>query len=253
MNKIAVKKGLSVLRVVNSLSNTLSSIVGVAVIVAALYANSAWAYDAPKATQLPVSKTRIYEDKKDPYQMIKVVAGITFKRFAAENEAIKANPNILKDIVREELMPYVNYQYAAFKVIGQYLKKTTSEERKAFVRVFREYLVTSYAQVFTLYDNQLVEFSPAKSFADKKIVAVNTLIIMKGRDNIDVSFKVRKSKKTGDWKAFDMVAEGVSLLDSKQAELSGLIRQKGLPYVTEILQKKSQRNIVYKSKKDKAG
>lgn len=256
MNKIAMKKGLSVLRVVNShilLSNTLSSLVGVAVIVAALSVNSAWAYDASKATKLPVSKTRIYEDKKNPYQMIKVVASLTFKRFAAENKAIKANPNILKDIVREELMPYINYQYAAFKVIGQHLKKTTSAERKAFVRVFREYLVTSYAQVFTLYDNQPVEFSPAKPFADKKIVAVDTLIIMEGRDNIDVSFKVRKSKKTGDWKAFDMVAEGVSLLDSKQAELSGLIRQKGLPYVTKILQKKSQRNIVSKNKKNKAG
>ena len=42
-----------------------------------------------------------------------------------------------------------------------------------------------------------------------------------------------------------MVAEGVSLLDSKQAELGSLIRQKGLPYVSELLKEKSQRNIVF--------
>jgi phospholipid transport system substrate-binding protein len=58
---------------------------------------------------------------------------------------------------------------------------------------------------------------------------------------------VRKHKKTGDWKAYDMVAEGVSLLDSKQAELSSLIRQKGLAYVTEILKEKSAKSIVFKS------
>jgi phospholipid transport system substrate-binding protein len=43
-----------------------------------------------------------------------------------------------------------------------------------------------------------------------------------------------------------MVAEGVSLLDSKQAELAGIIRQKGLPHVTEMLKQKSIKNITFK-------
>ena len=71
---------------------------------------------------------------------------------------------------------------------------------------------------------------------------------MSGRDNIDVAFKVRLNKKTKQWQAFDMVAEGISLLDSKQAELGSIIRQKGLPYVTELLKSKSTRNIVFKSR-----
>lgn len=188
-------------------------------------------------------------DKKNPYEMIETVAQITFKRFSDENREIKNDPNILKTIVREELMPYINYKYSAFKVIGSQLKKTTEEERDAFVPVFRDYLVTSYAQVFTLYDNQEVQFFPGQDLAGKTIVAVNTRVIMKGRENIDIAFKVRKNRKTGEWKAFDMVAEGVSLLDSKQAELSSIIRQKGLPYVTELLREKSQRDIVFKASK----
>lgn len=215
-------------------------------IVASLFSVNLLAYD--EAQQ--VTTTRIYVDKKDPYLMIKTVASKTFKRFADEQQAIQTNPNILKTIVREELMPYINYKYSAFKVIGQHLKKTTAQEREDFVPVFREYLVTSYAQVFTLYDNQPVEFEPARNFSDNKIVAVNARVIMQGRDDIDVSFKVRKNRKTLDWKAFDMVAEGVSLLDSKQAELGGVIRQKGLPYVTELLKKKSERDIVFKTKSD---
>ena len=227
-------------------------------IVTSLFSVSIFANEKAQAIKLPegqtqqsTSSTRIYVDKKDPYLMIQTVAGKTFKRFADEQQAIQANPNLLKDIVREELMPYINYKYSAFKVIGKYLKQTTEQERKDFVPAFREYLVTSYAQVFTLYDNQPVEFAPAKAFSDKKIVAVNTRVIMQGRDDIDVSFKVRKNRKTKEWKAFDMVAEGVSLLDSKQAELGGVIRQKGLPYVTELLKKKSERDIVFKNKPSK--
>jgi len=231
-------------------------------IAVSLFSVSIFAYDkveeiksSENQTQKPINTARVYVDKKNPYLMIKAVASKTFKRFSDEKQAIQANPNILKDIVREELMPYINYKYSAFKVIGKHLKKTTAQERKNFVPVFRDYLVTSYAQVFTLYENQPVEFAPEKKFSDKKIVAVNSRIIMRGRDDIDVSFKVRKNRKTQEWKAFDMVAEGVSLLDSKRAELGGVIRQKGLPYVTELLKKKSKRDIVFKTKlvKNKEG
>lgn len=186
-------------------------------------------------------------DRANPYVMVHAVAEITFKRFAQEQIEIKKDPNILKDIVREELMPYVDYRYAAFKVIGhKNFPNTTKEQRKEFAQVFLEYLITSYAQVFTLYNNQLVEFEPAKKIENQKIVAVNTKIIEPGRDPINISFRVRFIKKTNEWKAYDMVAEGVSLLDSKQAELTGLIRQKGIEHVTGMLKEKSDRNITYK-------
>jgi len=201
--------------------------------------------------ELSVKVSPILVNKKDPYLMIKEVAGNTFKRFAVEKQVIQQNPNLLKKIVREELMPYINYKYAAFKVIGKHYKKVSKQELKDFVPAFKEYLVTSYAQVFTLYENQEVKFAPSKKFSDKRIVSVGTVIVMPGRDNIDVSFKVRKNKKTNEWKAYDMVAEGVSLLDSKQAELGGIIRQEGLTYVTELLKKKSERNIVFKGKQYK--
>ena len=188
-------------------------------------------------------------DKSNPYVMIEKVADLTFTRFANEQADIQKNPNMLKDIVREELMPYIDYKYAAYKVLGSYLKKTTKEERKAFVPIFRDYLVTSYAQVFTLYNKQKVEFEPKKKISSKtKILSVKTTIIESGRSPIDISFKVRKNKKTKQWKAFDMIAEGISLLDSKQSELSGVIRQNGLSHVTQMLKEKASRDIVFKDK-----
>lgn len=185
-------------------------------------------------------------DKSNPYEMVQTVADITFKRVATEQAAIKRDPNLLKTIVKEELLPYIDYRYAALKVIGRNIKSTTAEERKAFIPVFRDYLVTSYAQVFTLYNNQEVRFDPAKKLDKEKIVMVKTVVIEPGRDPIDISFKVRNNRKKNEWKAFDMVAEGVSLLDSKQSELNSIIRQKGLTHVTEMLREKATRDVVFK-------
>ncbi len=187
--------------------------------------------------------------KDNPYLMIREVAEITFNRFAREQEQIQKDPNILKTIVREELLPYIDYKYAAFKVIGSSnFKHTKKAERAEFVKIFRNYLVTQYAQVFTRYKRQEVLFEEPKDYSNKKILAVNTTIIEPGRDPINIAFKVRKNRKTNQWKAFDMVVEGISLLDSKQAELSSIIRQKGLAYVGKILKEKAERDIVLDNK-----
>ncbi|QOL26906.1 phospholipid-binding protein MlaC [Thalassotalea sp. LPB0316] len=183
--------------------------------------------------------------KENPYKMIEEVANITFTRVANTQSEIRANPNLLKNVVREELIPYVDYRYAALKVLGTNLRTIDKDDLNAFIPVFKEYLVTSYGQVFTMYNNQEVRFEPARPLGDEKIIAIQTLVIEPGREPISIAFKVRKNRKTNEWLAFDMIAEGVSLLDSKQAELSSLVRQKGLPYVTQILQEKSEQNISF--------
>lgn len=187
-------------------------------------------------------------DKTNPYVMINTVANITFTRFANEQAAIKENPNLLKDIVREELIPYINYRYAALKVLGKNLKKQNRADVEAFIPIFRDYLITSYAQVFTLYDQQKVQFDSAKDITNKRTVAVGVEVIQPNGPSIHIDFQVRKDKRTSEWKAFNMIAEGISLLDSKRAELSSLIAQKGLPHVTELLKEKSKRDILFKDK-----
>ncbi len=55
------------------------------------------------------------------------------------------------------------------------------------------------------------------------------------KPTIDLVFKMRQNKKTGQWKAFDMVVEGISLLSSKQAELGKRIAKQGVEQVSTEL------------------
>lgn len=196
----------------------------------------------PEVTQ----QEKVLVDQTDPYLMINEVAKVTFERLAKEHAEIKKDPNILKAVVREELIPYIDYRYASFKVIGKHLRKQKREDVNEFVEVFRDYLITSYAQIFTLYDQQKVTFEPSKKLGEERTVAVDVQVMQPGGDAIKISFQVRKGKNKTKWQAFNMIAEGVSLLDSKRSELSGIISQKGLPYVTELLKEKSERDIYFK-------
>ena len=49
-----------------------------------------------------------------------------------------------------------------------------------------------------------------------------------------------RKDKNGEWRAFDMMAEGISLLDAKQSELHGILRQQGIEHVITLLDKKSK-------------
>ncbi|WP_428848220.1 MlaC/ttg2D family ABC transporter substrate-binding protein [Shewanella gelidimarina] len=181
-------------------------------------------------------------DKTNPYTMVEAVSKKTFARFNLDRQLIADNPEHLKVIVTEELMPYIDYKYASYKVLGQYLRDTTKDERTRFVEAFRGYLISTYAQAFTEYTDQTVKFNPAKDFSGEKMVNVNVRIIEKGRPEIKLQFRARRLKDDT-WKAFDLVAEGVSLLSSKQSEVTNLVRQKGIEAVIEMLIERTATHI----------
>jgi phospholipid transport system substrate-binding protein len=176
-------------------------------------------------------------DKSQPYQMMKQVSEQAFTRLKSEQDIVQQNPEHLKVIVEEELMPYVNDRYAALKLLGQNVKGADRGDVGVFMQAFRQYLVTSYAQTLTLYSNQTIEFGPEPYIAEgKRIASIKVDIIDSPRPNIKLEFKLRKDKKTGEWAAFDLIAEGISLLSSKQSEWSGKLRQEGILAVAKELE-----------------
>lgn len=181
----------------------------------------------------------------DPFKMIEVVADNTFTRIAKDQKKIEADPDYLRVVVNEELIPYIDSRYAALRVIGNAvdLRNTPREDLIAFVDAFQEYMVATYAGVFTQYKDQKVMIEPASDIGNRKIISIKTRVIDPGKPDINIEFKLRQSKGSDNWLVFDMVAEGISLLDSKRAELSNIIRQQGLQNVTSLLIEKSKAPI----------
>lgn len=185
--------------------------------------------------------------QENPYQILQDVAGKTFERIKAEQGAIKQNPEVLKTIVEEELLPYVDYKFAGAKVLGKHFKSVPRDKIPVFFEEFRKYLIATYAGALALYEDQEVQFEPEKKFAGKKAVTVRAVIKDDGRPDIKIAFKVRKSSKTKQWRAYDMVAEGISMLSSKRSEFEAVLRQDGIDKVIAIMQEKNNQKITLKT------
>ncbi|KYL32661.1 MULTISPECIES: ABC transporter substrate-binding protein [Pseudoalteromonas] len=192
----------------------------------------------------------------DPNKMVRQVADNTFERITKDQPLITTNKEHLRVIVEEELMPYIDYKYAALRVLGSEVSKVRAITNKAekakaiediqrFIGAFREYLVATYAGVFTQYTNQQVEFAAEQPFKGKDVVVVKTKIVEAGKPDIKIDFKVREDR-SGEWRAYDMIAEGISLLDAKQSELQGILRQQGIDHVSDLLEQKSKLPVQFR-------
>jgi phospholipid transport system substrate-binding protein len=192
----------------------------------------------------------------DPNKMVRQVAEHTFERIKKDQPLITKDKEHLRVIVEEELMPYIDYKYAALRVLGSEVSKVraiTDEAEKAeaikdiqeFIGAFRGYLVATYAGVFTQYTDQHVEFGAEQPFKGKDVVVVKTKITEDGKPDIKIDFKVR-ADRSGEWRAYDMIAEGISLLDAKQSELQGILRQQGIAHVSKLLEQKSQLPVQFR-------
>lgn len=193
---------------------------------------------------------KVLFDMKDPHALIKNASEATFSRFRNERDLIDKDLNYLKVIVAEELMPYINHKRAAASVLGNKHYKTAKEQKKfsEFSEAFKDYLVLTYANIFTLYDDQKVIFEPASDITGKKVVSVKVQIIDAQRPPIAIDFKLRKGKKSGDWKAYDMVAgNGLSMVSTKAKEFDGIINKKGFDYLITQLKKKSLESVEAKA------
>ena len=142
----------------------------------------------------------------------------------------------IKKAVEQILFPHVDTRYVAYSVLGKNLKQTTQVQRDAFTQAFSGHLIDTYTSALAKFDNQRIQVKPyLSSLEDKSKVSIQAVVTAPEQPKIDIAFKLRKNKKTGEWKVYDLVAEGISLLHSKRSEFAKMIKQRNVTGVTEYL------------------
>ncbi|MGK3123109.1 phospholipid-binding protein MlaC [Candidatus Pantoea formicae] len=175
-------------------------------------------------------------DQSDPYKQMNDAAAKTFTRLKNEQAKIKQDPNYLREVVRQELLPYVQIKYAGALVLGRYYREATPAQRDAYFAAFGDYLAQAYGQALALYHGQTYQIQQPQPIGDANIVAIRvTILDPNGRPPVRLDFQWRKNSQTGNWQAYDMVAEGISMITTKQNEWSDLLRTKGIDGLTAQL------------------
>lgn len=196
------------------------------------------------AVLMPASaQDRIEND--NPHQLLQQVAEQMLERIRNDRDTIEDNPSYLRTIMEEELLPYTDYRFAAAQVMGRNWRALDDNQRREFVEAFRDYLVTTYARVFTQYDEERheLQFGREEAYEGERTVVVRARLNQQDGPPIRLNFNMRRQTPESPWMAFDLEAESISLLSAQRSEIQSILRQRGFQGAIDLLRERASVEI----------
>jgi phospholipid transport system substrate-binding protein len=139
------------------------------------------------------------------------------------------------NIINKYIIPNIDLVEMSRWIMGKIVwQKSTKEEKNKFINAFKYLLIGHYYITLNDYKKHDLKFLPIqeKELDGKKIIIVKSTINNKTTKKT-LYIDYRLINRNGQWKVYDIVVEGVSLLKAYQAQLKNRIRKYGLKKVTE--------------------
>jgi phospholipid transport system substrate-binding protein len=170
---------------------------------------------------------------EDPITMLQNVTDNVMRELRAHNQEVRQNSGKLYALVDHLILPHVDFSEMARWVVGRNAWKSADPNTQdAFVAEFKTMVVRSYARSLLEYTDQTIEFLPFRgTIGDKQRIQVLSLIKENGKSPIRMDYHLIRD---GDaWKVYDIIVEGVSLMQGYRAQFADDIRTGGLPAVVK--------------------
>ena len=153
--------------------------------------------------------------------------------------AFKAQP---KDqqiaTISTEIESVFDFQELSRRTLSRQWKKFSAEQQTEFVKLFKELLQGVYADRLLAYSDQKILF-------DKEIM------LKKGRaevqsylqtsDGNKIPLFYRLTDKSGSWKVYDIIIEGVSMVKNYRTQFKEILSKGSPDKLLEILREKSKK------------
>jgi phospholipid transport system substrate-binding protein len=174
-------------------------------------------------------------DERDPLTIIESTATRILQTLDSRRDEFTADPQLLRDVVREDLLPLLDLDYSARLILGRAGRGASPEQLSAFSEAMSGVLINRYADgLLEFRSDEQLEVLPMKGNNTDKLTRIRTRIKLQngGFTPVDYSFR-----KTGQgWKAFDVTVEGISYVITFRNQISPRIEAEGIDKVTaEIL------------------
>jgi len=141
--------------------------------------------------------------------------------------------------VEEVINPHVDFNRISALVLGKLWKKATREEKKRFKKEFQTLLVRTYSRAFVEFKDWSVRYLPYKLKEGDKKVIVKTQILQPGIQPLAVNYRMVLTR--GEWKVYDIMIEGVSLVTNYRTSIKNEVKKYGsLSAVIDELARKNK-------------
>ena len=152
----------------------------------------------------------------------------------------------VNQFVNDAILPSTDFDKISALVLGKLWKTATPEERERFKQEFQTLLVRTYSRAFIEFKDWSIRYLPIELEAGATKVIVKTEVIQPSLQPVAVDYRMLLSD--GQWKAYDIMIEGVSLVTNYRTTFTTEVQAKGsLSAVIDGLQKRNSEALLAKN------
>lgn len=141
--------------------------------------------------------------------------------------------------VDNAITPHLDFNRMSALVLGKLWKKATKDEKIRFRQEFKTLLIRTYSRAFVEFNDWSVRFLPLKLAEGVRKIIVKTEILQPGIQPLAVNYRMLLTK--GEWKVYDIMIEGVSLVTNYRTSIKNEYKKTGS--LNAVIEQLAKRNI----------
>lgn len=189
--------------------------------------------------------------QQGPEQIVQTISDDLGKAIEGHQAELKNDHEKLIAVIDDTFLPHFDIDYASILVLGQNASKASPQQRERFAKAFYNSITHRYAEGLLNYTRGKVKVLPFSGDLNNKRTVVRTQVMLDDGKSVSVDYAFRKSK-SGDWKAYDVIIEGISYITNYRNQVDAEIKKEGLDKLTTDLETKGA-GAIDDMKKDTGG
>jgi phospholipid transport system substrate-binding protein len=181
-------------------------------------------------------------DTTEPSELVRQAAQGMLGDLDKDRAAYQRDPTKVAALVDKYLLPHFDTEFSARLVLGRYWRTATPDQRQRFVDAFYHSLVTNYGYALVDFTADRLKIYPTRVAPDATRATVRTEVKRDNGDVVAVNYYLHKTPQG--WKAWDVVIDGISYVNSYREDFGAQIEQQGLDAVIKRLQSGESPNAI---------
>ena len=136
--------------------------------------------------------------------------------------------------IRQVVLQRFGFTEMSKRSLGRYWSERTPEERTEFVRLFTDLLERAYIERVDGYSGEQVVYLGES--VDGDYSEVRSKIVTKRNQEIPITYRLQKA--SANWEVYDVIVEGVSLVNNYRTQFSKIIRTSSYQELVKKMQVK---------------
>jgi phospholipid transport system substrate-binding protein len=138
---------------------------------------------------------------------------------------------------RELIGSHLHVDWMANYTLGRYRRNLPPETLKKFITVYSQFVIKAYADLSSSYSGEKAVLQSIRKIEDDMFIVNMEILRPSGQPSIKVDYLVHKinSDKKNPYRIGDIITEGISILNSQQAEFLSVISNRGIEALIDEL------------------